>query len=65
MRSGNAQSNWKERYSLEVEKQTQRYELLNRQSPTIVRQVTPEEIEAYNRAVNRGKYFKLCSYKNT
>lgn len=59
MRTGNAMNNWKERYNSEVKNQTRLYEAMNAKAPTIVRQVTPEEIEAYNRALHKSDYFKI------
>lgn len=59
MRQGNAQNNWRERYSREVERATRKHEQLNTSVPTITRQITPEEIEEYNQRLHTANYFKL------
>lgn len=62
--TGKTQENWKSRYNREVEMQTQRYIALNAISETIIRKITPEEKEEYERLLTRKNKNYLYSNIN-
>lgn len=60
---------WKKHYNEEVRLMTNRYNEINKEIPTVKREITPEEQRQYeqaiNRATNRNNPYKLSFSFNT